>query len=316
MPGMDGPETCRRLRALPGGKDVPVVFLTALRDVDTFEAAVAAGGDDFVTKPVQPTEMALRVQTAVKMRRLDATNKENFELLRRQRDDLMRLSLQKERLSSFVIHDLKNPVSTVDLLAQLLQRDRTLAPETRETANAIRVEVSSLMRLILNLLDISRSEEGALTIAPASFELSTLVNAVVDNMQVRAQGKQISLQSEVSGAELSADADLLRRVVENLVDNALRHAPHGSRVVLSLRSYPGELELRIADQGRGIPAAMHEAIFGRFVQAERQDATVSRTGRGLGLTFCRLAVEAHVGRIYVEDGQPGAVFCVRLPSVQ
>ena len=316
MPGMDGPELCRRLRALPGGKDVPVVFLTALRDVDTFEAAVAAGGDDFVTKPVQPTEMALRVHTAVKVRRLDATNKENFELLRRQRDDLMRLSLQKERLSSFVIHDLKNPVSTVDLLAQLLQRDKTLAPQARETANAIRVEVSSLMRLILNLLDISRSEEGALTIAPVGFELATLVSAVVDNLQVHAQAKQISLESEVVGAELRADPDLLRRVLENLVENALRHAPQGSKVLLSLRHHPAELELRIADQGRGIPAAMREAIFGRFVQAERQDAALSRTGRGLGLTFCRLAVEAHGGRIYVEDGEPGAVFCVRLPRVQ
>src|SRR4051812_47836123 len=82
MPGMDGPETCRRLRALPGGQEVPIVFLTASRDVDTFEAALAAGGDDFVTKPVQPTEMVLRVQAALKVRRLDAANKEHVELLR------------------------------------------------------------------------------------------------------------------------------------------------------------------------------------------------------------------------------------------
>ncbi|HXK19488.1 MAG TPA: hybrid sensor histidine kinase/response regulator, partial [Polyangiaceae bacterium] len=304
MPGMDGPETCKRLRALPGGRDVPIVFLTAARDVDTFEAAVAAGGDDFVTKPVQPAEMVLRVQSAVKVRRLDATNKEYFELLRRQRDDLMRLTLQKERLMSFVVHDLKNPVSTVDLLAQLLQRDKALAPEARETANLIRVEVSSLMRLILNLLDISRSEEGALTLTPTTFDLATLVSTVVDTMQVRALARQIVLESQVEASQLSADADLLRRVLENLVDNALRHSSNGGRVALSLRRHEDALELRIADQGRGIPAEMREVIFERFVQVERSEPAVTRTGRGLGLTFCRLVVEAHGGRIHVEDGEP------------
>jgi signal transduction histidine kinase len=316
MPGMHGPETCKRLRALPGAQDVPIVFLTALRDVDTFESALAAGGDDFVTKPVQPAELVLRVQAAVKMRRLDTTNKENFELLRRQRDDLMRLTLQKERLSSFVVHDLKNPVSTVDLLAQLLQRDKTLSPEARETANAIRVEVSSLMRLILNLLDISRSEEGALSISATKFDLAALGSAVVDTMQVRAHARQVSLESQLEAVQVSADVDLLRRVLENLVDNAIRHSPKGGTVTLGVRRHPEEIELRVSDQGRGIPVEMREAIFARFVQGERPDAAVSRTGRGLGLTFCRLAVEAHGGRIYVEDGQPGAVFCIRLPSVQ
>lgn len=313
MPGMDGPETCKRLRVLPGGKDVPIVFLTASRDVDTFEAALAAGGDDFVTKPVQPTEMVLRVQAAVRVRRLDATNKEYLELVRRQRDDLMRLQLQKERLTAFVVHDLKNPVSTVDLLAQLLQRDKSLAPETRETANAIRVEVSSLMRLILNLLDISRAEEGALAISPTRLDLGALASTVVDTMQVRAQARQVELISKVENTELSADPDLLRRVLENLLDNALRHAPKGSNVCLSLRRHPDAVELRVADQGRGIPPELRETIFERFVQLNDKDGLSSRTGRGLGLTFCRLAVEAHRGRIYVEDAQPGTAFCVRLP---
>lgn len=313
MPDMDGPATCRRLRALPGGQDVPVVFLTASRDVETFEAALAAGGDDFVTKPVQPTEMVLRVQAALRVRRLDATNKEYVELVRRQRDDLMRLQLQKERLTSFVIHDLKNPVSTVDLLAQVLQRDKTLAPQARETANAIRVEVGSLMRLILNLLDISRGEESALSISPTRFDVASLAGTVVDTMQVRAQARGVELESSVGATEVAADGDLLRRVLENLVDNALRHAPKGSRVSLSLQRQPGAIELRVADQGHGIPLDLREAIFERFAQVNDKDSSSSRTGRGLGLTFCRLAVEAHGGRIYVEDVTPGTVFCVRLP---
>ncbi|HVY28931.1 MAG TPA: hybrid sensor histidine kinase/response regulator [Polyangiaceae bacterium] len=318
MPGMDGLEACRRLRALPGGQGVPVLFLTALRDVDTFDAALAAGGDDFLTKPIQPTELVLRVQAAVKMRDLDATNKQFYELVKRQRDDLLRLQLQKERLTSFVVHDLKNPVNSIDLLAQLIYRDKKLPNEARETAGSIRLEVAALMRLILNILDINKSEEGALATNSAPLDLTPLVQGVVEALGVRARSREVTLRSELAGLEpIPADADLLRRVLENLVDNALRYTPKGSQIAISALLHETELELRIADQGPGVPAELRENIFDRFVQlggsggaAER---LVPRTGRGLGLTFCRLAVEAHGGRIYVEDGAPGAVFCIRLP---
>jgi signal transduction histidine kinase len=320
MPGMDGLEACRRLRALPGGQGVPVLFLTALRDVDTFDAALAAGGDDFLTKPVQPTELVLRVQAAVKLRDLDESNKQFFELVKRQRDALLRLQLQKERLTSFVVHDLKNPVSSIDLLAQLVQRDKKLPNDIRETASAIRVEVASLMRLILNILDINKSEEGALSTRAAPLDLPALVQGVVEAAQVRARARQITLRAELDPLEpIPADADLLRRVLENLLDNALRYAPKASSISFSVRLDAGDVELRIADQGHGVPVELRESIFDRFVQlgsgapAGAAERLPPRTGRGLGLTFCRLAVEAHGGRIYVEDGEPGAVFCIRLP---
>ena len=313
MPGMDGPETCRRLRQLPGAADVPVVFLTASRDVDTFDAALAAGGTDFLTKPVQPAELVLRVQAALRLCELDATNRQNFELIRRQRDDLMRLQLQKERLMAFVVHDLKSPVSSVDLLAQVLRRDKNLPESARETADAIRLEVGSLMRLIMNLLDISKAEEGALAVSPSRFHFATFAEPVLESIRVRAAAKEVSLTSQIELQEVSADPDLLRRILENLLDNALRYAPKGSAVTLTTLSQAGELEIRIADQGRGVPVEMRESIFDRFVQLEHGDRTAPRTGRGLGLTFCRIAVEAHGGRIFVEDGDPGAVFCIRLP---
>ena len=316
MPGMDGLEVCRRLRAQPGGAQVPIVFLTASRDVDTFDAAQEAGGDDFVTKPVQPAELSLRVQMALKMRRLDASNKEYFELARRQRDDLLRLQLQKERLSSFVVHDLKNPVSSIDLLAQLLQRDKRLPADARETAAGIRFEVASLMRLILNLLDINRSEEGKLASTVAVVDLRELAQGITLSHEVRARANEVTLRCELGEvATISADADLLRRVLENLVDNALRYAPRGSRVTLGARYVGTEVELRVADQGKGVPADLRESIFERFVQLGAGEQVGPRTGRGLGLTFCRLALDAQGGRIYVEDAAPGAVFCIRLPRV-
>jgi two-component system sensor histidine kinase/response regulator len=130
MPGLDGFGVCERIRALPGGADTPIIFLTALRDVDTFDRALRAGGDDFLTKPVRPTELIVRVQGALKLRRLGAELRDHYDVIRRQRDDMMRLQLQKERLTSFVVHDLKNPVNALDLHAQMLCRTR-ISPRAR-----------------------------------------------------------------------------------------------------------------------------------------------------------------------------------------
>jgi signal transduction histidine kinase len=316
MPGMNGFEVCTKLRALPSGADTPIVFLTAQRDVDTFDAALRAGGDDFLTKPVRPTELVLRVQAALRLGRLNAENREYFALARRQRDDLMRLTLQKERLTAFVVHDLKNPVGNVDLQAQLLLRDKALPERLRAPLQSIRHEVRSLMRLIMNLLDISKSEEGRLSPTIAELDLAALVAEAFEAMEVSAKSKNITLDQRLELTTLRADVDLLRRVLENLLDNALRHAPEDSTIHVTSRLHDGASELRVADEGRGVPEEMRERVFDPFVQVESKDRSATRSGRGLGLAFCRLAVEAQGGRIWVEDANPGAVFCLSLPHAR
>jgi signal transduction histidine kinase len=313
MPGLDGFAVCERMRALPGGADVPIVFLTALRDVDTFDRALRVGADDFLTKPVKPTELIVRVQSALKLRRLGAELREHYELLRRQRDEVMRLQLQKEMLMAFVIHDLKNPVGTMDLLAQLLIRDPTLTADARETAGQIRGAARDLMRLIYNLLDISRSEEGQLLPKRAEVDLRALVGEVGEAFGAQAEARAATLVVAVDTPRLSADPDLIRRVLENLTENALRHSPRGGAVTLRAARVGNEIELRVTDRGAGIPLEMREKIFERFVQLDRAEGGATRSGRGLGLTFCKLAVEAHGGRIWSEDAAPGTAMCLRLP---
>jgi two-component system sensor histidine kinase/response regulator len=315
MPGMDGFAVCTRIRSAPGGSDVPIVFLTALRDVDTFDEALRVGGDDFLTKPVRPTELLVRVQSALKLRRMGTELREQYDLVRRQRDDLMRLQLQKERLSAFIVHDLKNPVTSMDLNAQVLLADPDLPQRAKDAAKNIRADARSLMRMILNLLDISKAEEGRLAPRRSKLELPATLREVLDAAELKARALEATVEHSFEVPTALADADLLKRVAENLLDNAIRHAPKGGRIVLSSVARPDATEIRVEDNGPGIPEEMRERIFDPFVQLER-NVGASRTGRGLGLAFCRLAVEAHGGKIWIEDANPGARFSLVLPNAE
>lgn len=312
MPGLDGFAVCSRIRSLEGGADVPVLFLTALRDVETFDQALRAGGDDFLTKPVRPAELVIRVQAALKLRRMSTELREHYDLVRRQRDDLMRLQLQKERLSAFVVHDLKSPVNSINLGAQVVLADRNLSENAREAAQHIRNDARSLLRLVMNLLDISKSEEGALVARPTLLPIEPLADEVLDGLALNAQTACVHLDRAFEVSTVYADRDLFRRVLENLLENAIRHAPPNSRVALAATASDTDTLVTVRDQGAGIAPDMRGRIFERYVQAESGTRVLG--GRGLGLAFCKLATEAHGGQIWVEDAAPGARFCLRLPN--
>jgi two-component system sensor histidine kinase/response regulator len=256
----------------------------------------------------------LRVQAALKLRRMKVELSEHYALVRKQRDDLMRLQLQKERLSQFVVHDLKNPVSSLDLSAQILLRDPKLSDGSRRTVQRMRGEARALLRMILNLLDISRSDEGGLSPRRTPIDLVALCDAVLAEHALRAETAGVTLRKQVEATSLHADEGQLRRVLENLVENAIRHAPEASEIMLATKLVGICVELRVADQGPGVALDSRAKIFEPFVQLEYGERVAERTGRGLGLTFCKVATEAHGGRIWIEDGNPGAVFCLSLPQ--
>jgi two-component system sensor histidine kinase/response regulator len=314
MPRMDGVEACKQIRALPGGADVPIVFVTALRDVDTFDRAQLAGGDDFMTKPYRPSELVVRVQAALRLRRIASERSGLYALVKHQRDDLLRLQLQKEQLAAFLVHDLKNPVNSINLQAELIRRDSTASPRSLRAAARIADETGALIRMITNLLDISKADEGRLAPQWDDIDIPALGAEVVDKLRARAEGAGVSLVADVAPAHTRADRDLLRRILENLVDNAIRHAPEGTAVRLEASSAGAATHFRVADAGQGVPPAEREQIFERFVQSTDQ-SYAGASNRGLGLAFCKLAVEAHGGTIRIEDANPGAIFCVTIPHV-
>lgn len=311
MPVLDGIQACERIRALPGGGDVAIIFLTAQREVETFDRALAAGGDDFVTKPFRPSELIVRVRTAFRLRRIATERSELTAQIKQQRDQLFRLQLAREQFTAFLVHDLKNPVNSIELQTQVVVRDATASERTKRAARNIQQESRSLLRMITNLLDIAKADEGRLAPARQRVDADKLIQNVVEELETRAASSGITLAVSAAGA-LEVDPDLFHRVIANLVENAIRHAPEGSEVGITVAQRDGATEIRVSDAGPGVPVEARAKIFERF----ESGANATRSNRGLGLAFCKIAVEAHGGKIWVEDGQPGAVFVMRIDDAQ
>ena len=114
---------------------------------------------------------------------------------------------------------------------------------------------------------------------------------------------------------LRADRELLGRVLQNLIDNAIRHSPPGTSVAIEARAANGFIDFRVRDQGPGIPPDLRSRIFDKYVRLPSAHGADESFGKGLGLAFCRVAVEAHRGQISIEDNQPkGSIFVVRIPT--
>lgn len=309
LPGMDGVATCERIRALPGGDRVAILFVTARRDVETFDRALTAGGDDFLTKPFRPAELVVRIETARRLRDITSRHDELSLQLKRQRDELQRVQLQKDELTEFLVHDLKNPVHSIELLCASAMRVAKLHAYPSDAAVKIREEARGLQRMIANLLDITKSQEDRLAPMRRHVHLPDLVTLAVRDLFARAAAAKLQINATVDVHSAHIDHDLIRRVLANLVENAIRHAPEGSAITVSVcRTDPATLLLRVADAGPGVPAELRPHLFERFASAG------PRANHGLGLAFCRVAATVHGGRIWVEDGEPGAVFCVEIPD--
>jgi signal transduction histidine kinase len=322
MPGLDGFETCRRIRALPGGSRVPVLFLTALGDLGTHKAALDSGADDFLTKPINRTELLIRVRSLLRIKALSDAQARSVEVISSQRDALLEAQREKEELTALIIHDLKNPLSSILSNVQYALGQDSLGTDERDSLRDVLRASQSMVRMVMNLLDVSRSEDGALVPRLSDFELPTLLGEVVSEMERRIEDKDQKLEVTVAPEVrvMTADRDLVRRIVENLVDNAYKYGPRRATIRLEVGllprgdgAPPDTIELRVRDEGESIPVAFRQKIFEKYARVDGRSAHEVRHSHGLGLVFCRRAVEIHGGQIWVEENPGrGNCFCVRL----
>jgi two-component system, sensor histidine kinase and response regulator len=318
LDGRGGLSLCEALRREEATHDVPILFTSAAGDNQAQRVAIEAGGDDFLSKPIHRGELLLRIRSLLQFRRMQRELANKNQLLMEQRDALLRLQRQKEELTEIVVHDLKNPLAAIAANAAFLSMAREMNDDTRDCSSGIARAADNMLRMVHDILDVSRAEEAGLNLKLEEVDFSAMTERAADLMSRRAEERRVTLVSETAPGALllRADPDLMRRVIENLLDNAIRYTPSGGRVSLALSDLGEALCVSVADGGPGIPEHERARIFEKYAQLERKDDKAQkRFGRGIGLSFVKLVVDAHGGQIRVLDNAPrGARFEVVLPK--
>jgi len=301
MPGLTGFEVLERLQADPRTRETPVIILTATEDsLSGMERALRAGAVDYLTKPIDAHRVTIRVRGAIERGRL-----------------LRELQTLRANFTSMLVHDLRAPLTVIDGYAQLLksrlgsQADATLLRYTR----GIDESAKRMLGLIRQILDVSKFEVGKLTIERVLVDVGRLVADVVEAFQPAAKQRSIKLTAHGADAPhpVLGEAARLEQVIMNLLTNALKFTPPEGTIRVEVDGDGDAVTIAVCDSGPGVPPDERQFLFEPFSQAAAgQQATTP--GTGLGLVICRRLVEAHEGRMWLDDTEVGCRFVVSLPA--
>lgn len=317
MPGLGGIEACRRLRGLPGWEHTPVLILTGTDVEEAYAQAQSCGADDFLSKPVRRQELLLRVKSLIRVGLLVQDLKTSVATIEDQKQVILQGREIQDRLQAFLLHDLKNPIAAILLQAEM--RAAAEGPD-REAWGRVLAGTEHLMKLVVSWMDHLRAQHAGIQPDLAEVEVPPFLDAVLARHAILFSARKVraGIQPLPPGLRHAMDPVLMDRVLDNLLDNSLRYAPEGSLLALGADRGPdGSLHLWVADQGPGVPEDVRGRMFDLYAQLEtRHGAFHARHNRGLGLAYCKAAVESHGGRIWVDDNPGGGSrFHVELPDV-
>ncbi|HET9992888.1 MAG TPA: ATP-binding protein [Kofleriaceae bacterium] len=231
-------------------------------------------------------------------------------------DSAAELREKKRVLAALVVHDLRGPLAAaVGYISLLRDELGEVTPAARSYLDDTELLLGKALGLVSTILDVDELEDGMLRAQLAPVRLVELIERARAGNRAHFEVRQLRCDVDVDPElVVMLDRDLFGRVIENMLDNATRYAPRGGRCGISAKRSDSAVEIAIGNSGPPVPVADREQIFGRYFQVERRRAS-ARANRGLGLYFCKLAVEAHGGTIHVEErGDLGAVFVARLPE--
>lgn len=316
MPEMNGYEVCERLKADEKLKPVPVIFISALNETADKLKAFRAGGVDYVTKPFQLEEVEARVGAHLTLRRLQVELERQNHQLHESYVKLRELESLRDSLTHMIIHDLRTPLTTVKGFIQFLEitDGQNLSEDGRESVRMATGATDTLVEMVSSLLDVSRMESGEMKLNLAECDLVSVARDVLGKMESLRGGRTLSLVTKGESVLLTCDSDLISRILQNLLGNALKFTPPNSEIRVGIEPGGGIVRVFVADNGPGIPPEYHEKIFEKFGQVEARSQK-QKHSTGLGLTFCKLAVEAHGGQIGVDsEVGEGSTFWFEVPQ--
>ncbi len=309
MPGIDGFEICRRLKMDPKTAPIPILMVTALSDRSDRIKGIQSGANDFLSKPIDHHEVVLRVHNAVYSKHL-------FDQLKEDYKRLQELETLRDNLTHMIIHDLKQPITAISGYLQLLKMRADSGSEKKnDVIEQASRAVNILIGMVESLLDVTRLESGKMPLSLSQCDLKSLVEGALETLGPVKDKHDIYIESSVDTVFAFCDKDLIKRVIENLVGNAVKYTPEGGKVIVTIETNDSQSRIAISDTGVGIPEEYHDKIFEKFGQVKSRQKG-KKYSTGLGLTFCKLAVEAHGGEIGIEsESGRGSTFWFVLPGV-
>lgn len=311
MPGLSGYEVAEQLKQDTQLQKIPIIFISALTETLDKVRAFTVGGVDYVTKPFQYEEVAARVETHLKIRRLQADLEKTNQELSRRNDELHELQELRDNLVHMIIHDMNSPLGAIIGFISISESSGKVPPDIAGHLGKALNAAQNLGDMVRSMLDISKMESGELRLDRTDCDLSAITREIFSRFESLRRNRSFEISDPGQPFIAAADHDLISRVLQNLVGNALKYAPNNSVVRVALESTGDLARVSVIDAGQGIPPEFHGRIFEKFGQVKRSGP---RVGTGLGLTFCKLAIEAHGGRIGVKsEVGKGSTFWFEIP---
>mgnify|MGYP001617376449 CR=1 FL=1 len=310
MPHLDGVGLCKAVKGDPALAGIFFILLTAKTTVQDKVLGLETGADDYLTKPFQAQELVAKARASLRIKRLQ-------DALAERNRALQELNAMKDEFLGMAAHDMRNPLGVVRLWGESMA-DGLMGPVSPEQAKALEViqrNVDGMLRLINDLLDISKIESGKVELRLAPLDLAQALASYVEGNALLAGKKGIALASEVPPGlpAVKADKDKLGEILNNLISNALKFTKPGGSVLIRATQEGAFVRLEVRDTGQGIAPEDLPRLFRKFSQT-RTRSTAGEKGTGLGLAIVKKLVELHGGEVGVESVHgKGSTFRFTLP---
>lgn len=303
MPGMDGYEVCKTLKADSQTKDIPVIFLTAATEVENVLKGFELGAVDYITKPFNVPELLARVATHIE--------------LKLAREKLIEINATKDKFFSIISHDLRNPFAGLQMVSGNLLKNLEKY-DIKKTAELVELIYSTSKQgseLLENLLEWSRTQTGAISFNPTDINIAEAVKKCIKSIIPVSENKHITIINNVPGnSRLVADEYMLESILRNLLSNAVKYTPASGTVIISMKECEEHTEFTVKDNGVGISKEVQSKLFKLDTNCS-MPGTADEKGTGLGLILCKEFVGKHGGTIWAESkAGAGSEFKFTIPK--